>query len=262
MRYADRLQPRFKNLSAAKAAAGGTVEDHMQTERWDVEVDGIYYFTSVYDRAQYTTRDAQLTLRTIDANGVMGEIPASPGDCLKRDPVTNNCVGDRLVKTDLGGKNQFTVRAGGDYNVLPGLFAVRAGVSYEARGQDPAMLNVLDYMLSRKGLHAGLTVRIAGKTDISFGYAHFIQENVRLQVHDSAVARYPIQYRTAKYNFKPGAGVADQNNAGANLGGFDGIAGVEVPNGDPAYPVGPYYVNAGSYFYHLDVVSASVTQHF
>ena len=46
------------------------------------------------------------------------------------------------------------------------------------------MLNVLNYMLSRIGIHAGLTLRVAGKTDISIGYAHFIQENVRLQVFD------------------------------------------------------------------------------
>ena len=263
LRYADRLAPRPKDLRAAHKAAGENVEDHMQTERWDVEVDGIYYFTSVYDRAQYTTRDAMLTLRSIDENGVISEIPAAPGDCLKRDPVTNNCVGDRLVKTELGGKNQFTVRAGGDYNVLPGMLALRAGVSYEMRGQDPAMLNVLDYMLSRYGVHAGFTVRVSGKTDVSFGYAHFIHENIRLQVFNGAPESfYPLEYRTAKYHFRPGAGVPDANGNGAQQGGFDGTAGVEVPNGQLGYDEGPFYVNAGSYFYHLDVVSASVTQHF
>jgi hypothetical protein len=263
VRYADRLTPRPKDLRAAHEAAGETVEDHMQTERWDVEVDGIYYWTSVYDKQQYTTRDAMLTLHSIDPSGIIGTIPASPGDCLKRDPNTNLCIGDRQVKTQLGGKNQFTVRVGGDYNLLPGLFAVRAGVSYEQSGQDPSMLNLLNYMLSRTGIHAGMTVRLAGKTDVSFGYAHFIQENIRLQVYNGqAVSAYPPQYRTAKYNFKPGAGVSDANGNGAMNGGFNGVAGVEVPNGEQGYAIGPYFVNAGSYFYHLDVVSASVTQHF
>jgi long-subunit fatty acid transport protein len=263
LRYADRLTPRPKDLRAAHVAAGGTVEDHMQTERWDVEVDGIYYFTSVYDKQQYITRDAMLSLRSIDANGIVSEIPASPGDCLKRDPMTNNCVGDRLVRTDLGGKNQFTVRAGGDYNLFPGILALRAGVSYEARGQDPEMLNVLNYMLSRYGVHAGFTVRVAGKTDISFGYAHFIHENVRLQVFTGAPESFYTQpYRTAKYHFRPGEGVADAMGNGAMAKGFDGTAGVEVPNGQLGYDKGPFYINAGEYFYHLDVVSASVTQHF
>jgi long-subunit fatty acid transport protein len=168
-----------------------------------VEADVVYYFTSVYDKQQYTTRDAQLTLRTIDPKGVIGSIPASPGDCLKRDPITNNCLGDRVVRTDLGGKNQFTVRAGGDYNLLPGLLALRAGVSYEAPGQSPATLNVMNYMLSRTGVHLGFTVRVAGKTDISFGYAHFFQENVELQVYNGqAVSAYPPNYRTAQYHFR------------------------------------------------------------
>lgn len=263
VRYADRLTPRSKNLRAAHEAAHGTVEDHMQTERWDVEADAVYYFTSVYDKQQYTTRDAQLTLRTIDPNGIVGSIPAAPGDCLKRDPMTNNCLGDRVVRTDLGGKNQFTVRAGGDYNLLPGLLALRAGVSYEARGQNPATLNVMNYMLSRTGLHLGFTVRVAGKTDISFGYAHFFQENVELQVYNGqAASAYPPNYRTPQYHFRPGAGVPDKMGNGASRGGFDGAAGVEVPNGEPGYATGPYFVNAGSYYYHLDVVSLSFAQHF
>jgi hypothetical protein len=227
----------------------------------------VYYLTSVYDRAQFTTRDARVELRTIDANGVMGVIDASPGDCLARDPVTNNCIGDRVVKTELGGEDQLTVRAGGDYNVLPGLLALRAGVSYETRGQDPSMLNILGYMLGRTGVHAGLTLRVAGKTDVSFGYAHFIHEDIRLQVNSDLpnsfpASRYPPNYRMPQYNFRPGAGVADNNGAGAENGGFDGVAGVEIPNADVGYPLGPYFLNAGSFFYHLDVVSFSIAQHF
>jgi hypothetical protein len=263
LRYADRLVPKPKDLRAAHEAAGDVVEDSMQTERWDIEVDGIYYMTSVYDAAQYTTRDAMLTLRSIDYNGIVSDIPASPGDCLKRDPNTNNCIGDRLVRTPLGGKDQFTVRVGGDYNVIAGILALRAGLSYEQRGQDPSTLNVLNYMLSRTGVHAGFTVRIAGKTDVSFAYAHFFQEDVNLQVFDGEPAsRLDGRYRTAKYHFRPGNGVGDAMDMGKELGGFDGTAGVEVPNGDLAFPEGPYYVNAGSYFYHLDVVSLSFAQHF
>lgn len=264
LRFSDLLKPRPAPPAPGIDGPGdGPVEDHMEVERWDFEVDFIYYFTSVYDRALFTTRDAQLALRTIDANGVIGEINASPGDCLRRDPATNNCIGDRVVMVDLGGKDQITVRAGGEYNILPGVLALRAGGSYESRGQDPAMLNVLGYMLGRIGIHGGLTLRVFGKTDISLGYAHFIQESVRLQVNDSIPAsRYPPQYRTPRYNFVPGAGVADINGLGATNGGFDGTAGVEIPNADLGYPLGPYFVNAGSFYYHLDVVSVSVTQHF
>ena len=261
LRVSDLLKPRVEGPRAAHEL-GKTVEDHMETERWDAEVDFVYYFTSVYDRAQFTTRDAQVTLQSIDANGMpLPHLPASPGDCLRR--VDNNCVGDRVVKTELGGKDQFTVRAGGEYNPLPGVLALRAGASYEARGQQPEMLNVLSYMLSRTGLHAGVTLRVASKTDISIGYAHFIHEDVRLQVNDGFPAsRYEPKFRMAKYNFKPGKGVADLSGAGAESGGFDGSAGVEVPNADVSFLVGPYFINAGSYHYHLDVLSLAFTQHY
>jgi long-subunit fatty acid transport protein len=263
LRYKDLLKPPFHDLRAAHKAAGKTVEDSMETERWDAELDFIYYFTSVYDRSQYTTRDAQLSIRTINEMGTIGDIPASAGDCTKRDASGTNCIGDRVVKTDLGGKNQFTARAGAEYNLFPGLLALRAGASYEARGQSPEMLNVLSYMLSRTGLHAGVTLRVANKTDISIGYAHFFQEDVRLQVNNSIPAsRYEPRYRMDKFHFKPGAGVGDVNDEGGNAGGFDGTAKVEVPNADVAYPVGPYFINAGSYYYNLDVLSLGFTQHF
>jgi hypothetical protein len=263
VRYSDLLRPRARDRSTTTTSAERPVEDQMATERFDLEVDFIYYLTSAYDRAQFTTGDAQLTLLTVDPSGAMGSLPASPGDCVQRDPTTNNCIGDRLVKTDYNGKNQFTVRVGGDYNILPGVLALRAGVSYETRGQDPADLNVLNYMLSRTGIHAGVTLRVSGKTDFTIGYAHFIHENIRLQVFDAeAASRLPPRYRTPEYHFAAGAGVPDMVGNGATNGGFDGTAGVEIPNADPGYAKGPFYVNAGKFFYHLDLLSVSLTQHF
>jgi long-chain fatty acid transport protein len=263
LRFSDLLKPRPTSPAQVSGEDAGAVQDHMETERWDLEVDVIYYLSSVYNRAQFKTGNTMVSLRTIDQNGNYGEINASPGDCLERDPATNNCIGDRIVKTHLGGKDQLTVRVGGEYNILPGVLALRAGGSYEAQGQDPEALNVLSYMLSRIGVHGGLTWRIAGKTDLSIGYAHFLHETVRLQVNDDIPAsRYSPQYRTPNYNFMPGNGVADMAGQGAMNGGFDGTARIEIPNADLGYPVGPYFVNAGSFYYNLDVLSLSLTQHF
>jgi hypothetical protein len=264
LRYSDLFAPRpKKDRSSADNERRRRVEDQMATERWDLEVDLIYYFNSSYDQSQFVTRDAQLRLITVDPSGAMGSIPASPGDCVQRDPVTNNCVGNRVVKTDYNGKDQFTVRVGGDYNLFPGLLALRAGFSYEARGQDPSDLNVLSYMLSRTGIHAGVTLRVAGKTDITIGYAHFIHESIQLQVFDGeAASKLPPRYRTPEYHFTAGAGVPDMMGNGAANGGFDGTAGVEIPNADQGYAKGPFYVNAGRFFYHLDMLSLSLTQHF
>jgi len=270
LRYADRLQPRLAPTKQALKAAKGVVEDAMQTERWDVELDAVYYFNSVYDSSSFISDQAELTLRNLNADGVtISEIPSYVGKCVEPNP--NAVAGEsvcpkktRITKTELGGQDQLTLRVGGDYNVLPGLLAVRGGLSYETNGQDVEYLSVLNYMFKRIGLHAGLTVRVAGKTDISFGFAHFLQEDIRLQVStDPDAATYERKYKTAEYNFMPGAGVGDASGNGANAGGFDGNAKVEVPNGDSARAVpGPFYVNAGSYYYHLDVVSLSFAQHF
>jgi hypothetical protein len=51
-------------------------------------------------------------------------------------------------------------------------------------------------------------------------------------------------------------------NVGADKGGFDGVAGVEIQNPSTSYTEGPFYVNAGEYYYHLDVMSLSIAQHF
>ena len=67
---------------------------------------------------------------------------------------------------------------------------------------------------------------------------------------------------TSAGRLAPGAGVEGFDGTGAEGGDFDGTAGVEVPNADQGQPVGPYYINAGSFFFHLDVISLAFTQHF
>ena len=272
IRFADRLKPMMHDWAKGKLGAGKTIEDSMSNERWDIEADFVYYLNSAYRRSQFTTNDAMLDIQHVQPDGSINVIPSEVGKCIAPDP--NPAPGQpscpklgHIVKTDFGGKNQISVRAGGDYNILPGLFTVRAGVSYETDGQDVAMLNVLNYMLSRVGVHGGLTVRIADKTDISFGFAHFIQQHIRLQLNQAdSLAAYPRKYKMPQYNFTPGLGVGDIMGAGANnKADFDGTAGVEVPNGSKARPLnqpGPHYINAGTYHYDLDVMSLTFQQHF
>jgi hypothetical protein len=111
-------------------------------------------------------------------------------------------------------------------------------------------LSVLNAMLQRFGMHAGFTLRVANKTDISLGFAYFIQKDVRLQVSDDPdAAVYSTQYKTAEYHYAEGA--------------HDGHAAVEVPNGDSTRRLpGPFYLNGGSYTSDLSVLSATLTQHF
>jgi hypothetical protein len=263
IRFADRLVPRPTDWNAAHAAAAGVVEDHLATERWDVEVDAVYYANSVYDAVRLTTNGTADAV-SINPDGSIGHVTGLIGKCRAAlDPVSRQCPdSNRVVTVPYHGKDQYSLRAGGDYNLLPGIFALRAGVSYETDGQDPQWFNIRNYMLSRTGFHAGVTLRVATKTDVSIGYAHFIQRDVHLQVNETANA-YPRQYKMPEYRFSPGLGVADISGMnGQGKHGFDGIAHVALPNADIVSPPGPDFINAGSYYYHLDVMSATFTQHF
>lgn len=267
VRYADRLVPRSEDRRKALQLAGGAVEDSMATERWDIEAVAIVYFNSVYDNTDFYNQDARVLLDSVNADGSISNIVSRIGECLESGPspapgVEGPCMSERRVRTRYHGNDQISLRLGGDYNVIPGVLALRGGGSMETDGQDVEYTNPLNYMLRRYGLHAGLTWRIAGKTDVSIAFAHFFQRNVRLQVNDS-MKDYPQRYRTADYHFAPGLG--EEAAAGQDIpeGDFDGVAKIEAPYTPPGTKEdGPFFINAGSYTYHLDVVSLAFTQHF
>jgi hypothetical protein len=242
LRYADRLKPLQR---------GEVTEDSMESERWDVELDLIYYFTSALDRTQADMENASATFRTRNVDGTLDRpIPALVGDCIgPADQLQGRELCERRSRTEINGSDQAAARLGADYNVLPGLFTLRAGLSYETDGQAPSWRSPFLYLAGRTGLHAGFTVRIASKTDVSFGFAHFIQKEVRLQVNPESAFEYrAFLDDPERYHLAPGEEL-------------DGPAGIEVPNTGRAAP-GPYYANVGSSYYDLSVLSASVSQHF
>jgi hypothetical protein len=253
IRYADRLKPRVRDKSrkAAHAASRGVTEDSMETERWDIELDVIYFFTSAVDRTDVTLPDVQVTLRTLNAAG--GEDPpltAWGGDCVdpKRMLMPDEVCKKRVNSVRINGRDQIAARLGGDYNILPGLFTVRAGASYETDGQAPSWMSPFQFMARRIGVHTGVTVRIARKTDVSLGFAWFIQKEVRLQLNPLSSGQYTFyQADPERYHLAPGE--------------LDGVAAIEVPNTSSPKP-GPIFVNAGSQHYALSVLSASISQRF
>lgn len=268
VRFADRLKPRPRDWGLAQQLAGPAVEDAMATERWDIEADVIVYFNSVYDETSLIHDDARVRLPSIDRNGIVGEINATIGECIAWQEAhargedvdtSEECPGKSASTTKYKGQDQISLRVGGDYNVLPGVLALRAGGSYESDAQDIGYLNPTTYMLRRYGLHAGLTVRVAQKTDISIAYAHFFHREVRLQVQANDEVPYPRRWQSPEYNFTPGLGVPAGDDA---QGDFDGVGRIEVPYGGMRVEDGPFFVNAGSYDYGLDVVSLAFTQHF
>jgi hypothetical protein len=219
------------------------VGDSLDNERWDVELDAIYYMSSVIDEQVFTFRKGEGTIVRRDANadGSIALIEATAGKCLV--PIENGvCPVERKNIRPLGGRDQWTLRLGGDFNVIPSRFAVRAGVSYEQRGVDPNQVFAGNTgQLQRTGLHAGFTLRF-GKTDLSVSYAHFFTETIDITF---SRAERPRAFSTPEYH-------------PINTG--DAAAYAELPDNDNAF--GNSSVNAGHYTNNLDVVSVGLAQHF
>ncbi|MFO0587598.1 MAG: outer membrane protein transport protein [Polyangiaceae bacterium] len=68
-------------------------------------------------------------------------------------------------------KDVFGVRLGGEYVIVPGLLAARAGGFYESKGQDDKYLNIDFHLGERVGLSGGASVRI-GPVDVTVAYQH------------------------------------------------------------------------------------------
>jgi hypothetical protein len=93
---------------------------------------------------------------------------------------------------------------------------------------------------------------------MTFGYAHFFMDDIKLQVHPKTALQRRL--RTAEYGFEPGEGAKDAMDMNGDADNdFDGVAGREVAYGDD---YGPNFANAGKFSYALDVLSIAFTQHF
>ncbi|MEI8256562.1 MAG: hypothetical protein WCJ30_12890 [Deltaproteobacteria bacterium] len=121
----------------------------MKDDVFDLEVNWIYERSSVFSSLELHNR----------GNIQVTDVTTSPA------PANLNVPHDW--------HDVFGVRVGGDVNIIPNRFALRAGVSYELGAQShfAGQLDIPAY--TSLGLHAGLSVRFAWLT-ISAAYAHMI----------------------------------------------------------------------------------------
>jgi hypothetical protein len=83
-------------------------------------------------------------------------------------------------------KNQYVVRFGGDVNIVPGVFALRAGAWYESSGITPGFANLDFYLPRRIGATVGATIRI-NRFDLSLAYAHVFYGDTDYRTSGAAV---------------------------------------------------------------------------
>ncbi len=277
IRFADRIRPRPQRYIGL-LSAGDPVRDPMADERWDIELNGIYYFASTYDRQALTTAEiARFGTDSVIAgtDGAYAVVPGGEfqaGTCVKED-AEGNCVKSELHSAEYGGRDQWSLRLGGDYNAIVDLLAFRLGLSYETRGQAPGYARPTWNMpFERYGVHAGFTWRIDGRTDLSFGYAHFFQETIELALNLGKEGDGGFPQRFRALNDKEGNYVRtltdeevnekyhvvseDEADGTAQIVIFSG--GHQTMTGEP----GRYYANAGTHKFSLDVFSISIMRHF
>ncbi len=159
IRYADRDKPREQLL------------DPMSQETWDVELDAYWLNTAHVDSYSLTLYDKTKPSDTW------------PSVAFSTAPNQDN-ASSLPAKASLphGWNDTYGVRFGGDYNVLPGVLAVRAGVAYETRGVPLKNMNIDYWPVAKTALHVGATWRIVHQFDLTVAYAHMFNETVIVEV--------------------------------------------------------------------------------
>jgi long-subunit fatty acid transport protein len=204
------------------------VQDPMTSELFDIELDVVYERNSRVDAfVVHVPPDSNIVADT----GLEATIP-------ERNPLPHQW------------RDQVSLRLGSDVNVIPGILALRGGLSYENRGVDKAYAG-LDFMpFARFGLHAGFTFRVR-RFDVSFAYAHIFQETMTVRSAGAGceTAASLGSDRTCRGRFEDTDG--DGEDEIVNQRGVPQVAAT-----DAAGP--PHIVNEGTYRSHFDVVSASI----
>ena len=156
------------------ATPADRIGDRLSTERFDIELNF---------GATFGSNMQNINLR-LPKNSLL-RVPQAPPGVIPAFEV-------RLPeRTDLPRRwqTQAMVRLGGDYNPLPGLLGLRLGVSYDAHGVESGYENIDFSPFQNIGLHAGATVRIAQRVDLSASFAQHIFPAIKVSVQDAKVRR-------------------------------------------------------------------------
>ncbi|WP_236604351.1 OmpP1/FadL family transporter [Sandaracinus amylolyticus] len=218
MRYADRIRPRSWE-GGFEAAMRNVVDDAMYSENFDIELDVVYELNSQVGDFVVNLPSGS----SVVAGGTVVPVPAVQ-------PIPHGW-GDVLG-----------IRLGGDWNIIPGAVAARAGFHTEIPITQ-SRYQIQDFLSGyRFGLHVGATFRIE-RFDISIAYAHIFQLDTTITDGN---------FRAVSANNSDGvcagSGTYDPNNPVVDVG---------------CYPQGYGAVtNNGTYTAEFNVLSVGATYHF
>ena len=133
------------------------IDDPMTTERWDLEVDVVYEKNSLVNDFLIINENLQ-----------------TPNDTLPRPINATFVLGHNW-------QNQISLRAGGDYNIKPGIVAVRGGFSFDSNGwrgigSRDSKAGTIDFWPGQRfGLHVGTTGRLGEtrRAELSAAFSYY-----------------------------------------------------------------------------------------
>ncbi|MGE0787758.1 MAG: OmpP1/FadL family transporter [Sandaracinaceae bacterium] len=238
VRYSDQRNPNGRHRDPDQAGrVSGRIEDPMVTENFDLELDVVYQLNA-------QVQDFVVTQPPGAAVDIC-EGPRTAEDCAMNGPSLTAPLPPQLPLAH-GWRDQILVRAGADWNVIPGMLALRTGAHFESSGVN-STYQIHDFIPGmRLGLHLGMTFRIE-RFDVSIAYAHIFQFDETIT---DANAGFRHVAATGMEGVCPGAGgdTYDRNQPVVSRGCY--------PNG-----VGSV-VNAGTYQAEFNVVSLSARYNF
>jgi long-chain fatty acid transport protein len=130
--------------------------------------------TGLYDPMTDDVFDVEATF-TYENTSDLSETSLTNSGTIAIDPVITTAA-PREITIRSALSNVYGFRIGGDYNIIPGVLAVRAGGSYETAGVSPDLAQIHLPAYAGGSLHVGASYRWKWLT-ISLGYGHFFFEN-------------------------------------------------------------------------------------
>jgi hypothetical protein len=143
----------------------------LKDEVWDLEMDANWAKTSHVDAVRLVAYDADLD------PAERPRVQLSSSD----DPGVRSYNLPQRAAAQLRWMDTWTVRVGGDYNVIRDRLALRAGISYATRAAPIEYMNTAAWPVRKVGLHAGVTVGF-GRYRLTGAYTHLFFEPIEVPV--------------------------------------------------------------------------------
>ena len=150
------------------------IGDRLSSELFDIELDVVVALTKRMD-----------AVRVTPPHGAELPVDSPPPGVI---PPFEVVLPEHIV-LEHHWQNQVGLRLGGDYNPIPGVLGLRAGVSYESTGVEQGYENLDFTPFQNVGLHLGATLRIVHKIDLSSSFAQHIFATVKTSIKRAGVRR-------------------------------------------------------------------------